>query len=378
MVNFPGRNDRRRRVLKEEVLSATSSRTTSRSAKDSETNQTSRYSDAASVENHPQVTDFVPRRYGTVALLVLVGSGLTALAAAIHYFVLPMAAARGMSSAAALDLGARGNLIDWLAAIVLFIAAGFCLLVYSIRRHRIDDIRGRYRIWLTAALGCLVLSANSVTGLHQVVADVMGATIGWTAMREGAVWWIAAGLPLAWIFARVLLDVRECRVGGALFVGAIVCYAIAAARFFGYGPVVEARLAPILIAAPLSIGHLLVLAGIVSYARFVVLDAQGLVTVRRRIAAKKSVPAAAPKKSVSPSTQPKAASTLSLAAVETAKQVSFTVKRPGDSTQWVDGSRPERNRFDEDEDEDSSDGDRKLSKSDRKRLRKLKAQNRAA
>jgi hypothetical protein len=252
-------------------------------------------------------------------------------------------------------------------------------MVYSIRRHRIDDIRGRYRVWLAAALGCVVLSANSVTGLHQIVADVMGATIGWTAMREGAVWWIAACMPLAWIFARVLLDVRECRVGAALFVGAVVCYAVAAARFFGFGPVAEARLEPILIAAPVSIGHLFVLAGIVSYARFVVLDAQGLVTVRRRATTKKSAPAAAPKKSAAQATQTKAASTLSLAAVETAKQASFTLKRPADSSQWVDGSRPERKRFDDDdEDEDSSDGDRKLSKSDRKRLRKLKAQNRAA
>ena len=28
-----------------------------------------RYSDAAGVENHPQITDFVPRRYRTIALL---------------------------------------------------------------------------------------------------------------------------------------------------------------------------------------------------------------------------------------------------------------------------------------------------------------------
>src|SRR5205807_2669794 len=71
MVNFPGRSDRRRRVLKEEVLSATSSRTALRNETDSGSGQASRYSDAAGVENHPQVTDFVPRRYGTVALLVL-------------------------------------------------------------------------------------------------------------------------------------------------------------------------------------------------------------------------------------------------------------------------------------------------------------------
>ena len=40
------------------------------------------------------------------------------------------------------------------------------------------------------------------------------------------------------------------------------------------------------IGATLLLGHWLVLASVVSYARFVVLDAQGLITVRRRAAAK--------------------------------------------------------------------------------------------
>jgi hypothetical protein len=161
-------------------------------------------------------------------------------------------------------------------------------------------------------------------------------------------------------------------------VGALVCYAVSAARFFGYGPVVEARLEPILVTVPLSIGHWFMLAGIVSYARFVVLDAQGLVAVRRKTAAKKPAKAATTAKSTTSTAKSTTSTTLSLAALETAKQSSFAAKRPADSNQWVDGRRPESKHYEEDEDDDSSDGGRKLSKSDRKRLRKLKAQNRAA
>ena len=36
----------------------------------SSTDDAPRYSDAAGVENHPQVTDFVPRRYRTIVTLV--------------------------------------------------------------------------------------------------------------------------------------------------------------------------------------------------------------------------------------------------------------------------------------------------------------------
>ena len=49
--------------------------------------------------------------------------------------------------------------------------------------HRIDDFRGRYRIWLAAAMACLVLSANSIAGLHEVLADVMTRVTGWSALR---------------------------------------------------------------------------------------------------------------------------------------------------------------------------------------------------
>ena len=76
----------------------------------------------------------------------------------------------------------------------------------------------------------------------------------------------------------------------------------------------------------------------------------------------------------------KSAPTRLLGRRHTTRQTIQAAKTPADSSRWVDGSRPERDRYDDDDedDEDSSDGDRKLSKSDRKQLRKLKAQGRAA
>jgi hypothetical protein len=376
MVNFPGRNDRRRRVLKEEVRSASGARATLRT---DVADDAPRYSDAAGVENHPQVTDFVPRRYSTIALLGLFGTAATAVTGALHYFVLPIAASRGMNSAAAFDLTARGNLTEWLAAVVLFMASGFCVMTYSIRRHRIDDYRGRYRIWLGAALACFVLSANSVTGLHEVLSDVLTRATGWSALREGAAWWMAvAGLPLAWIFVRVLLDIRECRIAAALLTSAAGCYGVSAASFLGYGPAVDAQIQPIVTAAPLLLGHWLLFTAIVANARFVVLDAQGLVTVRRQPKAKRADRATATKQTVSKAAQSAASSNSSTATVSISRETLQPVKTPADSSRWVDGSRFEREHYDADEDEESSDGERKLSKSDRKKLRKIKTQGRAA
>jgi hypothetical protein len=284
-----------------------------------------------------------------------------------------------MYSSAAFDLTARGNLTEWLAAVVLFMASGFCVLTYSIRRHRIDDYRGRYRVWLGAALACMVLSANSVTNLHVVLADVLTRATGWSALRDGAAWWMAlAGLPLAWVFVRVLLDIRECRIGAALLAGAAICNGVSAAGFLGYGPTVDAQIQPIITAAPLLLGHWLLFTAIVANARFVVLDAQGLVTVKKKSRSKRTDSTAEPKQAGRKSTPVAATSSSASATISISRDTVQTVKSPADSSRWVDGSRFEREHYDSDEDEESSDGERKLSKSDRKKLRKIKTQGRAA
>lgn len=381
MVNLPCR-DRRRRILKDEILSAANNHSSLRSTSDDDTSDAPRYSDAAGVENHPQVTDFIPRRYPTIAALVLIGVGLTAGMSVLHYFAGSIASATGIRDTAAFDVSAYGSLCTWTSAVVLLLASAICLMTYSIRRHRIDDFRGRYRVWLGASLTCLALSANSVAGVHQVVADVLGHVTGWTALREGAVWWLLlAGLPVGWIVARAMLDMRECRVAAALLVAAIGSYAIGLVTFLGLLVIEDPRVKAVTIGASVLVGHWFVLATVVSYARFVILDAQGLVTVRRRPATKRAAKPETAKATSAPKTEAttKAAPSV-LSAGGYTRQTIQTAKAPADSDRWVDGSRPERDRYERDEsdDDDESGDDRKLSKSDRKKLRKLKTQGRAA
>jgi hypothetical protein len=375
MVNFPGRNGRRRRVLNEEVLSASAGRTSYRPATDVEpAYQPMRYSDAAGVENHPQITDFVPRRYRTIAMLVVTGVASTVALAGLHYAAPRLAAAIGLAGVPPFDLASTGSLASWVAAILLLLTTALCLLVYSLRRHRIDDYRGRYRIWLAAAAAALILSANSVTGMHHVVAYTLGHVTGWTALRAGAVWWIiVAGLPLAWITFRTFRDVLDCRLAATLWIAAVGCYAAATACYLGFLPSRGPQFDAMRDAALTLVGHWLLLAGVVSYARYVVLDAQGLIPVRIR--AKRAA------KTESKPAQLKPATTSVLTAGGYAAKKAPDNPRAestASSKAWVDGTRPETERYDDDEDDDSSDGPRKLSKAERKRLRKLKTQNRAA
>jgi hypothetical protein len=372
MVNFPGRNGRRRRVLNDDVLSASGAYAARQStaAVDAGSNAP-RYSDAAGVENHPQVTDFVPRRYRTIVLLVLFGLATAVTTGALHHFAPAIAPSAGMPDLGPVDLASPSSLAAWVSAVILFLASAACLLVYSIRRHRIDDYRGRYRIWLAATAVCLVLSANSIVGLHQVLAHTLSYFTGWTALRDGAAWWLlVCGPPLAWIAVRVLVDVKECRLAASLLVAALAAHTTAAATYFGFMPTLEPRLESLISGVTVLLGHWFTFSAVVSYARYVVLDAQGLVAVRRPTVKK---PAKKTKAVAESRPTPSSPSLLSAAGY---KRQTSQPASAADADRWVDGSRPERDSYDDDDDE--STGPTKLSKADRKRLRKLKAQNRAA
>jgi hypothetical protein len=383
MVNFPGRNGRRRRVLKEEVLAASSAHASRQSAgSDDDYLEAPRYSDAAGVENHPQITDFIPRRYRTIGLLVAVGAVTTATLGSLDYFSTEIATFAGLPSVRPFSIALPGSIAAWASAVVLFLASLTCLLIYSIRRHRIDDFRGRYRVWLGASLACLLLSANSVTGMHQVIAHALSHIVGWTALRDGAVWWLAiAGAPLAWIGVRALLDVRECRLAGVFVLGAIACYVASAMSHFGVILQSDSETASIVTGATLLLGYWLLFASTITYARFVILDAQGLIAVRKlaekqlRCQQKDARRGKTAGDATTVESKPSVLSVVNYAREKAAQADA------DDDDRWVDGRKPERKKYssydDEEDDEESSSGS-KISKTDRKRLRKLKSQNRAA
>jgi len=385
MASFPGRSGRRRRVLNEEVLSASSSHVALRAAprEGQLAAGAPRYSDAAAVDNQPLVTDFVPQRRRTIAVFLFGGVAATALVLALHHFATPIVAALGATDAAALDLAAPGSLATWMSAVVLLAACAGCLLVCSIRRHRIDDYRGHYRVWRWAAAVFFVASVDSVAGLHVLLAEALSHHAGWTALRDGAVWWLMlAGIPVAWIVVRTFFDLRECRLAALWMLAAVTAYATATASFLGWLSPAQPNWEPMITGGAELLGHWLLLTAVVSYARYVVLDAQGLIPARcRPPAARQAVSgraSASPLKTTAPPAVP--AVPASGGSRDKSPMPVVPVKLATDSNQWVDGSRRQRDRY-EDDDTDADDrrrSGRKLSKAERKRLRRLKARNRAA
>lgn len=342
-----------------------------------------RYSEAAGVEHHPQITDFIPRRYRTIATVVFAGAAVTSALSAFEFFILPRPTMQSLPNAGTLGVSGAGGFASWISAVLLLIASITCAITYSIRRHRIDDFRGRYRVWRGATLACLMMSAISVTGLHHFIAAGMTHLAGWSALRDGAVWWFALpGLPMSWVGIRALLDARDCRLATSLLLAAVICYAAAAITFLGVVPLANPQVQTIAVGASILMGHWFLLAGVISYARYVILDAQGLIPVRTRVAVKRADADEMELEELEKLTRPTpvAPNETRTAASHSSRPTQQPAKSTADETRWVDGSRPERRRYDSDEndDEESTASDRKFSKADRKRIRRLKSDGRAA
>ena len=278
-----------------------------------------------------------------------------------------------------INLAAAGSVASWFASVVLLLTATQCALVYALRRHKLSDVRGRYRTWLPTAAVCLMLSMNAVTGLHQQAADLAASLAGWSALRANAVWWLVpAGLVLGWCGFRALCDMRESRLATFMFTCTLATAAVALVTHLQLVPAsaLTPPLAEFVSRTAWLLTCVLLMAAVVSYSRFVLLDADGLVPASRtskrtrasagETGASNDKPQRGSKTSSDQQTSGRAKRTTPAAAA---------AMRDAKKTEWIDGSTPEADQYYDDE---PHQGRRKLSKSERKRLRKQKAQRRAA
>jgi hypothetical protein len=343
MASSMARGGRRRRVLNDEVRSASGLSVASYQSGSADPDAP-RYGEQASVEHHPQVTDYVPRRARAVVVTLLAGTAVAAGAQAITHFAEPIAAAVPGVDAANLAEQLAGGMVAWTSAVALLLAAMLAKLTYSLRRHRVDDYAGRYRIWRWIAWGGVLASINSIVHVQTLIAAVAVAATGMSLTATGGEWWLA---PLAlvggWIFVRLLLEVSESRTSLTMLLAAAACYGVAAAGALGWAPAALGGWSGALTGALPLVGHTIALAGLMVFARYVVLDVQGLIDHAPR--------AAAPVAAKEP-------------AAPTAPAIPSVSHQPSPS--WND---------DAEDDEDEDGAGRKLSKADRKRLRK---QQRAA
>src|SRR5262245_17034340 len=190
-------DERRRRVLMDEIASPAdpdnpdASAATSGSAK----GPVRAYHEAVLTQRQPKVTDLLPVRPLWVIVALLLGiSGIVAIEA-IHVHVVTLPLAEGATHLAALDASQRGSLAGWYSSALLAAAAALAIVVFGIRAHRVDDYRGRYRIWLWTAAALVWLSLDAATSIH----DAIGLSLTLLAGKQVFTGSLAAGCTLTWI-----------------------------------------------------------------------------------------------------------------------------------------------------------------------------------
>lgn len=249
--------------------------------------KTRNYSDAALATNQWPITALIPTRGSTLAVMALAGLIVVTLLNLLHAELPRLARlCGGAEGLAALDLTARGSLAGWFSSLLLAWSAIMAAQTYNLRRYRVDDYKGRYRVWLWVPVLLVVASIDAATGLHAAIGGAMMRLGGGKTLGPDACWLALAAAVSGAAALRVAIEMRRSVAALVWLFGALTSYGLAAALRAG------------LLAAPIGYevfagttaalaGHLLLWLTLLVYARYVYLDAQGLLVPRKKAAPKK-------------------------------------------------------------------------------------------
>jgi len=272
------RDERRRRVLIDELIASPDGETTELASEPTPTAReatTRRYSAAAEESRQPPITCLIPARGWTLTVLALGGlaviAGLQSLYAPVYQSVAGTPHALPL-----LDVEAEGSLAAWVGSSLLLFSAAVAVMVFWLRSHKLNDYRGRYRLWLAAAAALLLGSLDVATNLHGAIAE---AAVAWGELRWGfdAAFWTNITLAsLAGMFGlRMAAEMRACRGALAMLALAAVAFVTTAVLQSGWLLAESALLATMTRSTCWLIGVLSVALSVLLNCRFVFLDAQG-------------------------------------------------------------------------------------------------------
>jgi hypothetical protein len=265
-------DDRRRRLLSEDPNAAESPRTRLNAA-----GPPLGYAEAARRQHQLHVTDLVPLRGWLLSVLFLGGCAAIAGVVSAYWFVPGAADGRWPL----LDLAQDSSLAAWLGAAWLACGVPLALVIFAVRRHRLDDYRGRYRMWLYVTPALLWLSLEQTAALHVTVREGLHSATGWTMFTATSPYWsLTLAALLAALGLRLAFETHRCKLATAgVAVALLVGFAGLAVELNWI--VLEAGRTYMAALVSLQLGAiLLLLASLGVYARHVVLAADGRLIVR--------------------------------------------------------------------------------------------------
>lgn len=119
------------------------------------------------------------------------------------------------------------SLGTWAKAFFLAAAAATSLLVYQLRRYKVDDYQGNYRIWRSVIVLIAILSIDSVTNLVPWFGAMIEAMLGRRVALAGADWIrIVLAVGGGALALRLVAEVRTSKLALAMMLVAIAGFLV--------------------------------------------------------------------------------------------------------------------------------------------------------
>jgi hypothetical protein len=392
------RDERRRRVIMEETCARgaepdASESSTARGGGAATQEPPRRYSEGASSSHQPRVTDLMPHRPWTLLVVLLLCATFVTGLIALHGYLALERYPVAVEMLPAVNLAAANNLSVWFCSAMLAAGAVLSMLIYQIRRYRTDDYRGRYRMWFWFA-GVLVLgSVNAVADVEYAIRTAALHAAGIPDYQDALL--IGTGVVAFMLLVLVLRLALEMRSSWpALISLAISATCLAAVLAVRLGWLwTDAQMFRVMARACLMmVGHAALFFSLCLYGSRVYREANGLSKPatrtkkprRKRRKPDQSEQDSEPPRAKRKSRQPAAKAPEEAALVKKRRRASRD-KEAAEHEQTKSGAdaKPAKRRVDQpvrsqqsEDDEPAADDMTKLSKAERRRLRKQRRRER--
>lgn len=224
-------NDRRRRVLYSANQGETV-RPTAASRREAERLREARRPIAAYTSRvHRRLRgrwfSLVPVRRRSLYVVAGIFMGVAVLLALAHHAAMTWPALANRPEVARPLLVHRpDSFARWFLCALMAGSAGASLMIYQLRRYRVDDYEGRYRLWRLVLVVMALASVNGLVSLVDWSGALLDTAFGKRVALTGSDWvHLVVSLGGAILALRLLAEVRRCRF--ALAMMSLTCLLLA-------------------------------------------------------------------------------------------------------------------------------------------------------
>ncbi len=244
------------------------------------------YSYGANRRNQPKTTDLIPKRVRAVGAFLFAVLTCVGIINVLAIYAEPIGKVIGAEGAKALALSGSGTIANWFCCGCLFLASAICLQLFKLRQHKRDDYGGMYRVWILMSFLFLLASLDCAVDLRTMAARTFEHFTHRSLLGTPWLWMTIEMIVLGLVVLRMLFEMRISRVALAsvtlvwlALVTQIVLENVGLPKRLEF---VDTNLA---YGNAILVGCGGILVSLTLYARFVYLHAHGFIAVKTAAAA---------------------------------------------------------------------------------------------